>query len=194
MCAILAASCIEYSLAWGENANSYGYARAAQQGRLITPVQLNLTGKNPDAVYRGSYFVNALNGCNRCHTCPSYAGIDPFKAGGATLGFPPKVSVVNATNFLAGGVIFSGPGLSSGNATVLSPNLTPDNSGQPGGLTYDNFKMVMQSGTVATKPGHVLQVMPWPVFRNLDEADLLAIYQYLSAVPQAHARTGCTYP
>jgi hypothetical protein len=31
--------------------------------------------------------------------------------------------------------------------------------------------------------GDVLQVMPWPVFQNMTERQLMAIYTYLSAVP-----------
>jgi hypothetical protein len=68
---------------------------------------------------------------------------------------------------------------------LAGTNLTPDSSGQPGGLTYDDFKEAMQNGAVSSKPGHVLQVMPWPEFRNLYENDLVAIYEYLSAIPPA---------
>lgn len=31
--------------------------------------------------------------------------------------------------------------------------------------------------------GNLLQVMPWPVFNNMSNDDLLAIYTYLSAIP-----------
>lgn len=30
-----------------------------------------------------------------------------------------------------------------------------------------------------------LQVMPWPVYRNMTDGDLKAIYAYLSAIPHA---------
>lgn len=52
-------------------------------------------------------------------------------------------------------------------------------------MTYDDFKNAMQNGEVSRKPGHVLQVMPWPVYRKLYENDLNAIYQYLTAIPPA---------
>ena len=32
---------------------------------------------------------------------------------------------------------------------------------------------------------HILQVMPWPVIRNLIDIDLTAIYEYLKAIPLA---------
>ena len=33
--------------------------------------------------------------------------------------------------------------------------------------------------------GDVLQIMPWPLFKNMTDHDLLAIYEYLSAIPHA---------
>jgi hypothetical protein len=31
--------------------------------------------------------------------------------------------------------------------------------------------------------GDLLQIMPWPTFRNVSDRDLLASYEYLSAIP-----------
>jgi hypothetical protein len=61
-------------------------------------------------------------------------------------------------------------------------------------MTYDDFKNAMQNGEVSRKPGHVLQVMPWPVYRKMYENDLNAIYQYLSALPPAQPGGSCTAP
>src|SRR5215831_4609781 len=72
-----------------------------QQGFAITPVSLNLTGKNRALVGLGSYLVNAVGGCNDCHTCPSYA-VNPFAPGNGR-------GKVNGANFLAGGVAFQTP-------------------------------------------------------------------------------------
>jgi hypothetical protein len=41
------------------------------QGFRLSPVPLNMKGRNPDLVGLGSYLVNAVGGCNDCHTCPS---------------------------------------------------------------------------------------------------------------------------
>src|SRR5262245_29647079 len=61
-------------------------------GFQIAPVHLNLHKKNRARVGFGSYLVNAVGGCNDCHTCPSYAdGGKPY------LGQDPKI---NATNYL----------------------------------------------------------------------------------------------
>jgi hypothetical protein len=31
--------------------------------------------------------------------------------------------------------------------------------------------------------GDVLQIMPWPIYKNMTDHDLRAIYEYLSAIP-----------
>jgi hypothetical protein len=31
--------------------------------------------------------------------------------------------------------------------------------------------------------GDLLQIMPWPVYKNMTDHDLRAIYEYLSAIP-----------
>jgi hypothetical protein len=153
-----------------------------QRGLAISPVQLTLRGQNPALVALGGYLVNAVGGCNDCHTCPSYIpGQSPFASG--TPG-PIEAQVtpgeVNGTNYLAGGVPF-GP--------FTSRNLTPDASGKPAGLTLQQFMVVMRTGEdldqdhPAISP--LLQVMPWPVFRHMTDTDLSAIYAYLSAIPHA---------
>lgn len=158
-----------------------------RQGLRISPVHLTLKGRNVEQVGLGSYLVNAVGGCNDCHTCPSYApGHDPYG--------PPFGPVgggdgkINSTNFLAGGVVFAPPG-------VISANLTPDptNGLADGGHTFAQFKNLIRTGHDPDEPGRILQVMPWPIFRNMNDDDLHAIYQYLSAIP--HAEPGqCVAP
>ena len=64
-----------------------------QQGFAIAPVPLNLDKKNRALVGLGSYLVNAVGGCNDCHTAPSYLK-DPY-----TLGVTTKE--VNHARYLA---------------------------------------------------------------------------------------------
>jgi hypothetical protein len=147
-----------------------------QRGFAIAPVQLRLRGKNLALVGLGSYLVNGAGGCNDCHTNPPYAvGGDPF------LGQPKRI---NADHYLAGGVAF-GP--------FTSRNITPDENGLPAGLTYEQFRQVMRTGIDLDQEhpqiSPLLQVMPWPVFQNLVERDLRAIYEYLSAIPHAEPGT-----
>lgn len=137
------------------------------RGLAISPVPLRLRGKDRGLVALGSYIVNAQSGCNDCHTNPSFAeGGDPYA------GEPIKI---NAAGFLAGGREF-GP-------TIVSPNLTPDEDGLPAGLTFQQFKRALRTGKDPDDPDHILQVMPWPVFRNMSDRDLLAVYEYLRSIP-----------
>lgn len=184
---LLAALALYYRTALGgqETMDTYQFARAAQQGKAIAPVNLNLKGRNPEIVYIGSYLVNAQLDCNTCHTCPAYRGQNPFKIGGRGLDKPGRPGPVNTINYLGGGVPFPGRGVGLHAGKSGSSNLTPDASGLPGGLTYDDFKSAMMDGASSGDSSHVLQVMPWPQYRNLHEADLYAIYQYLSSLPSA---------
>ncbi len=151
------------------------------RGFQIAPVRLNLRGKDLALVGLGSYNVNALGGCNDCHTAPPYApGGDPF------LGEPKQV---NAARYLAGGVPFGDP---SDANTPVSRNLTPRAStGLPAGLTWAQFRRTIRTGAdlkgrppFAPSADHdLLQVMPWPVYQDMTDRDLRAIYEYLRAIP-----------
>jgi hypothetical protein len=139
-----------------------------KQGFAIAPVELNLQGRNRALVGLGSYIVNAQGGCVDCHTSPTYvAGGDPYKG-------EPKT--INKANYLAGGRSF-GPG-------VTSANLTPDpNSPLTEEQRYADFVKSMRTGVKPT--GGYLQVMPWPVFQDMTDRDLKAIFEYLQAIPYA---------
>ncbi len=149
-------------------------------GLAIAPVKLNLEGRNPSLVGLGSYLVNAVAGCNDCHTHPNFApGGDPYKG-------QPKM--INAAQYLAGGRAF-GP--------FVSRNITPEApSGRPAGLTFEQFKEVLHHGTdfdhAHPQFGPLLQVMPWSVYQSMTDHDMRAIYEYLSSIP--HAEPGPVGP
>lgn len=159
----VASACVAESMTGDSEQNR------VQRGIEISPVALDMTGRDPALVGLGSYVVNAQGGCNDCHSCPSYVpGQNPYMGGsGAT----------NAANYLAGGTPF-GPEL-------RAPNLTPNALGLPGGLEYGEFEEAMRAGHDPDDPDEILQVMPWPVYRNMGDRDLRAIYEYLSAIPHA---------
>jgi hypothetical protein len=146
-------------------------ASRIQRGFDISPVpasQLNLSKKNRALVGLGSYIVNT-SGCNDCHTHRAYAaGGDPFA------GQPEQI---NVAHYMAGGRTFPP-------SPFVSANITPDASGKPAGLTFDQFVATLRSGhNPLDPPGTILQVMPWPVLGKKTDADLRAIYEYLSAIP-----------
>jgi hypothetical protein len=135
-------------------------------GFRISPVQLDLRGKNPALVGLGSYLVNADGGCNDCHTHPNFApGGDPFQG---------QPEMINTEQYLAGGRQF-GP--------VTSANITPDDHGRPAGLTFEEFLQLLRTGHDPDEQNQILQVMPWNVYGKMTRGDLRAMYEYLRAIP-----------
>src|SRR5262249_38800850 len=119
-----------------------------QQGFAIAPVHLNLQGKNRALVGLGSYLINAVGGCNDCHSCPSYTpGHRPYTGGEGK---------IKAANSLAGGVDF-GP-VEPNAPDIIPRNLTPDASGKPAGLTFEQFQHVLRTGEDPEEPSTVLQI------------------------------------
>jgi hypothetical protein len=143
------------------------------RGYQIAPVQLNLKGKDWALVYLGSYLVNTT-GCNDCHTWPNWAdGHNPYLP-------DQKPEQINTMGYMAGGRVF----LKSDGKTVLavSANITPDSTGNPAGLTWREFLQAMRTGH-DPKDGDILQVMPWPLYKWKTDRDLIAMYEYLRAIP-----------
>jgi hypothetical protein len=160
----------------GHDDDHHGIESRVIKGFAIAPVHLDLNGKDRGLVGLGSYLVNAVGGCNDCHTNPPYtADGDPFA------GKPKKV---NADGYLGGGTAF-GP--------FTSRNITPDKTGKAeGGHSLSDFLQIMRTGIDLDHAhpnlpppanGALLQVMPWPVYQNMSDHDLRAIYEYLSAIP-----------
>ena len=142
------------------------------RGYALTPVRLDLRGKDRALVGLGSYIVNAQGGCNDCHTNPPFVdGGDPH------LGQPKQI---NAARYLAGGMPFGPP---CDPTTIFSKNLTPDALGKPAGLTFDEFLTLMRTGRDPDEPDHILQIMPWPVYGEMTRHDLRAVYEFLRAIP-----------
>jgi hypothetical protein len=168
-----------------------------ERGFDIAPVPLNLEGKNRPLVGLGSYLVNAIAGCNDCHSAgPS----TQFVAGGNPyFGQPTKI---NPATYLGGGQDFGPLVPTPGSPHIVSRNLTPDKTGLPeGGRSFPEFLRILRTGvdldhlhppcsaTVTTNclpppfDANLLQIMPWPTHQNMTEHDIRAIYEYLSAIP-----------
>jgi hypothetical protein len=144
-----------------------GLAYAQEQG-----ITLKYNRRDRSTVGLGSYLVNAVGGCNDCHTAPPFTQ-DPF----AFLGAPKQI---NLPCYLAGGQVF-GP--------FVSRDITPWEDGKPAGLTFEEFKHVMRTGEDPDNPGQVLHVMPWPVYQTMSTEDLRAVYTYLRSIPPIPANT-----
>ena len=166
-----------------------------QLGFLIAPVPLNLTRKDRSLVGLGSYLVNAVAGCNGCHSAGP--ATQYVRGGNPYFG---QTDRTNPATYLGGGRDF-GP-LVPNSPDIISRNLTPDKTGRAeGGHTFEEFQQIMRTGvdmdhahrpcsaTVTTNclprpfDGDLLQIMPWPDFKSMSDRDLRAIYEYLSAIP-----------
>ena len=175
-------------------------------GFEIAPVHLTYDQHNRKLVGLGSYLVNSSSDCNGCHSAgpaTEYApGHNPYMRLGP---FTPP-ALPNPATYLGGGRDFGqiGPITS---ATIpphiVSRNLTPDRSGLPeGGATFAEFFDTIRhgidadhahpncNGTTITSNcfnppfnGDLLQVMPWPDYQDWTDRQLLAVYEYLKAIP-----------
>lgn len=168
-----------------------------ERGIDIAPVPLNLAGKDRALVGLGSYLVNATADCNGCHSAGPQTQFVP--GGNPFFGQPAKI---NPATYLGGGQDFGPLVPTPGSPHIVSRNLTPDKTGLPeGGRPFSEFLQILKTGvdldhlhptcssTVTTNclpppfDGNLLQIMPWHTFTKMTDHDILAIYEYLSAIP-----------
>jgi len=163
---------------------------------IEAPVPLNLRHKNRELVRLGSYLVNVVGGCNDCHSAGPQT---QFARGGNP--FFGQPAVVNQETYLSGGRNFGSPVPVPGTPPIISRNLTPDRYGRPGGHSYAEFLHALRTGTdldhahptcgaTVTENclpppfnGDLMQIMPWPEYRDMPEFEVRAMYEYLSAIP-----------
>ena len=83
------------------------------RGFEISPVPLDLVGKNRELVGLGSYIVNAVGDCDGCHSAgpPSEfaAGGNPYLLPGANPPFFNGTKKFNSKTYLGGGRDFARP-------------------------------------------------------------------------------------
>jgi hypothetical protein len=142
---------------------------------------------DPAAVERGRYLVSIL-GCHDCHT--------PFKLGKtgpepdmsrmlsghpqtAKLA-PPPASLPDGWQWVgaATNTAFAGPwGIS------YAFNLTPDMDTGLGVWKEAMFVDAIRTGKHMGGGRPILPPMPWPVYRNMTDTDLKAVFAYLRTIP-----------
>lgn len=134
---------------------------------------------------RGSYLVNAIADCNGCHTNPTTT--------------TPATSKINTAAYLTGGMEFdTPPPLRPMVKTVraASANLTGEVHGffNLPGVSFATFLTLITQGVHAEDavPTPLAFPMPWQTFRNMQLADLEAIYTYMSAVATQYGATTLT--
>jgi mono/diheme cytochrome c family protein len=123
------------------------------------------TGSTETLLERGSYLVNTIGGCGRCHT--------PRDAQGK-----PKANME-----LAGGFEFDDGMIGH----VVGPNITPDRETGIGKWSEAQMITAMRYGT---RPDGSIIGPPMPVdtYRGMSDRDLAAIAKYLQSIkPVRHA-------
>ncbi len=139
-------------------------------------------------VERGKYIVS-FAGCNDCHTPAKMGpnGPEPDMArmlsghpedAKVTKPFQPQGDYIAGVN--ATGTAWSGPwGIS------YTMNLTPDQNTGLGIWTEDMFIKAIRTGKhMGTETSRdILPPMPWPVYKNMTDEDLKAVWAYLRTVP-----------
>ena len=150
------------------------------------------TVPGPPQIERGRYLVNTT-GCMDCHT-PLKMGAhgpepdlsrllsghpEPLKMPPApALPEGPWLVTVSATN-----TAWSGPwGVS------YTANLTPDVETGLGAWTVRDFKQTIRTGRHLGRGRPVLPPMPIPVYSNMSDEDLEAVFAYLRTIPAVKNR------
>ncbi len=160
---------------------------------VLVLVAAKPTGKMPGytkvQIERGKYLVNAVGGCNDCHTPHIMTSQGPAPDFNRFLSGAPQDEQV--PNIPAGAI---GPdnwsAMMSGDMTTwagpwgvsFSSNLTPDSTTGIGSWTEKMFVAALRNGKYWGSGRSLLPPMPWQSLRNMTDNDLRDIYAYLMSL------------
>jgi hypothetical protein len=154
----------------------FSWKAASAKGTDVSPL-----------VKRGEYLVKT-SACNDCHT-PLKMGADGPEPDWSRLlsGHPAAMSLPAAPN------LPPGPWMATVSATMTAwsgpwgmsytANLTPDKETGLGNWTERNFVDAIRSGRHMGRGRPILPPMPWPAYKNFNDADLKAMFAYLQSIP-----------
>ncbi len=145
-----------------------------------------------DRLARGRYLVT-IAGCNDCHTPLTVGPNGPEPDMTRMLSGHPESLVMPPAPVLPDGpwivtaagtnTAWSGPwGVS------FTANLTPDDETGLGKWTFRNFKDTIRSGRHMGRGRPILPPMPIPMYKNMTDEDLAAVFTYLQSIPAVHNR------
>ena len=143
------------------------------------------SSSNP--VERGRYLVTVL-GCHDCHTplklgpdgpAPDMSRMLSGHPDSLVMPPPPTLPEGPWTVVAAGtSTAWSGPwGVS------FTANLTPDAETGLGTWSWENFRDTIRTGRHLGRGRPILPPMPIPMYRNLTDEDLRAVFSYLQSIP-----------
>jgi cytochrome c553 len=176
--------------------NSLRYALAGLAGATLFTLAAALRPAAPEAgttdpVARGKYLATIMM-CNDCHTPwhMGHNGPEPdmsrmLSGHPAGLQMPKAPAATDEWPTAAGASMtaWHGPW-----GTSYTANLTPDPETGLGAWTSDTFVQALQTGKHMGLGRPILPPMPWPMYGQLEEADLRAIFAYLQSIPPIRNR------
>ena len=141
----------------------------------------------PDKVARGKYLVT-IAGCNDCHTPwkPGPGGAAPDMSRMLS-GHPETLAMPPAPQLPPGPWLVTAAGTNTAWAgpwgVSFTANLTPDPETGLGKWTLRNFVDTIRSGRHLGRGRQILPPMPIPMYKQMTDDDLEAIYTYLRTIP-----------
>jgi hypothetical protein len=157
-----------------------------------TPAQSPQTGQRPvqTPAERGNYLVSAVGVCDDCHTpkvmtpqgpvpdvtrrLSGHPASDKLAAVPVSALAPDKWGAITNNHLTA----WVGPwGIS------FARNLTPDMATGLGSWTEAMFIKTIREGKHQGEGRALLPPMPWPVYKNMTDDDLKAVWAFLRTLP-----------
>jgi len=161
---------------------------ACQQAPAAQPPAPAETAPKQSPVERGRYLVDAVAGCDDCHTPKKGIGPD-----GPILDMTRRLSGHSETDKLPPPPKPVGPWIVSGSADFTAwagaggisytANLTPDQNTGLGIWTEEMFLRAIKQGKHMGQSRPILPPMPVHIFKNMTDDDLKAIFAFLKTLP-----------
>ncbi|HEY5744850.1 MAG TPA: c-type cytochrome [Chryseolinea sp.] len=185
---LIAASLLTASVFMGCQPERKQTAAASDEYEIAdTPKPVPVPTKD-ELIQRGKYLVT-VGGCNDCHSPKVMTDHGPAPDPTLLLSghqrkekLPPMGKNAGKNGwvlFSMNTTAFVGPwGLS------YAANLTPDDTGI-GAWSFENFLTAIRKGKSKGQEGNrdLLPPMPWPMYANMTDEDLLAVFTYLKSIP-----------
>ncbi len=134
---------------------------------------------------RGAYLVNAM-GCNDCHTPWMMGPNGPEPDMSRALSGHPETMPITKPPAMTEPWVMASAGTNTAWAgpwgISFTANLTPDQNTGLGIWTEEMFLNAIREGKHMGTSRPILPPMPWPMYRNLNDDDLKAIFAYLRTV------------
>jgi mono/diheme cytochrome c family protein len=167
-----------------QGAGSSAAGGAPPAPKAAAPTAATAT-KSSGSVARGEYLVKAM-GCHDCHTPAKMGPSGPEPDMSHALGGHPSTMTVPPPPAPSGPWVGAVTGTFTAWAgpwgVSYSANLTPDKATGLGEWTEQQFVDTIRTGRRQGRGREILPPMPWPAFKNLNDADLKAIFAYLRTV------------